>query len=52
MTARQAIHILMLSPCYWLMSLPDRKQLIHEFRLAFATAWPPDSGPRHRESAE
>lgn len=36
MTPRQAIHILMLSPCYWLLNLPARKQLIIEFCRSYA----------------
>jgi hypothetical protein len=36
MTPKQAIHILMLSPCYWLLKLPARKQLIRDYCTAFA----------------
>jgi hypothetical protein len=41
MTPQQAIHILMLSPCYWLLNLPERKQLVHDYCAAFAAAWHP-----------
>ncbi len=41
MTPKQAIQILMLSPCYWRLNLSARKQLIQEFRRSFATAWLP-----------
>lgn len=36
MTPKQAIHILMLSPCYWLFNLAARKQLVHDYCTAFA----------------
>jgi hypothetical protein len=39
MTPKQAIHILMLSPCYWLLNLPARKQLVLDYCAAFAAAW-------------
>jgi hypothetical protein len=45
MTPKQAIRILMLSPCYWLLSLPDRKQLVRDYCAAFAAAWQPCSLP-------
>ena len=35
MTPKQAIHILMLSPCYWLLNLQARRQLIMEYCAAF-----------------
>ena len=35
MTLKQAIHILMLSPCYWLLDLAARKQLIREYCASF-----------------
>jgi hypothetical protein len=35
MTRKQAIHILMLSPCYWLLDLSARNQLIREYRASF-----------------
>jgi hypothetical protein len=44
MTPKQAIHILMLSPCYWLLNLAARKQLVREYCAAFA-AWQPCSVP-------
>nr|WP_321465719.1 hypothetical protein [uncultured Desulfobulbus sp.] len=50
MTPRQAIRILMLSPCYWLMNLAARKQLVNEFCRSFATAWLPDSVLRKKET--
>ena len=31
MNPRQAIHILMLSPCYWLLNLAARKTLVQEY---------------------
>ncbi|MDD2464621.1 MAG: hypothetical protein PHI97_11550 [Desulfobulbus sp.] len=52
MTPRQAIHILMLSPCYWRLNLSARKQLINEFCHSFATAWLPDSVLRKKSRAE
>lgn len=45
MTPKQAIHILMLSPCYWLLSLPARKQLIREYCAAFAVPCQPAALP-------
>ncbi|MBM9613095.1 hypothetical protein JWJ90_02215 [Desulfobulbus rhabdoformis] len=50
MTPRQAIRILMLSPCYWLLSLAERKQLIHEFCRSFSAAWVPESVLRKKEA--
>jgi len=44
MTPKQAIHILMLSPCYWLLTLSARKQLVREYCAAFA-AWQPCAVP-------
>jgi hypothetical protein len=35
MTPKQAIHILMLSPCYWRLDLSARKQLVREYCVAF-----------------
>ena len=35
MTPKQAIQILMLSPCYWRLNLPARKQLIHDYCATF-----------------
>lgn len=37
MKAQEAIHILMLSPCYWRLRLPDRKELVREFMASYAT---------------
>ncbi|MGD9949463.1 MAG: hypothetical protein AB7U29_13450 [Desulfobulbus sp.] len=51
MTPRQAIRILMLSPCYWRLNLPARKQLIDEFRRNFAMAWLPDTVLQKKSSA-
>lgn len=45
MTPKQAIHILMLSPCYWLLGLPARKQLIREYCAAFAAPCQPSVVP-------
>ena len=39
MTPKQAIHILMLSPCYWLFNLSARKQLIQEYCATYETIW-------------
>lgn len=39
MTPKQAIHILMLSPCYWMINLSARKQLVRDY-CAFFAAWP------------
>ncbi|WP_306548985.1 hypothetical protein [Desulfobulbus sp.] len=39
MTPKQAIHILMLSPCYWMINLAARKQLVRDY-CAFFAAWP------------
>jgi len=39
MTPKQAIHILMLSPCYWRLSLPARKQLIREYCASYEAVW-------------
>lgn len=38
MTPKQAIHILMLSPCYWLLNLSARKQLARDFCASFDAA--------------
>lgn len=35
MKQQQAIHILMLSPCYWLLNLSARKELIREFCASY-----------------
>ncbi|MBV5317844.1 MAG: hypothetical protein JZU50_08535 [Desulfobulbaceae bacterium] len=35
MTLKLAIHILMLSPCYWLLDLSARKQLVREYCASF-----------------
>ena len=44
MTPKQAIHILMLSPCYWMINLSARKQLVRDY-CAFFAAWPCPSPP-------
>ncbi len=36
MKTEEAISILMLSPCYWRMKLPERKELIREFLVSYA----------------
>ena len=36
MTPKQAIRILMLSPCYWRLNLSARKQLILDYCAAFS----------------
>lgn len=36
MKPQEAVSILMLSPCYWLMRLPQRKQLLYEFLISYA----------------
>ena len=44
MTPKQAIRILMLSPCYWRLDLPARKRLVHDYCISFkgcATQTPP-----------
>lgn len=38
MTPKQAIQILMLSPCYWRLNLVARKQLVLEYCAAFAAS--------------
>lgn len=38
MTPKQAIRILMLSPCYWRLNLPARKRLIQDYCAAFGNA--------------
>jgi len=35
MQPQQAIKILMLSPCYWLLDLPARKELVREFCASY-----------------
>ncbi|WP_167331674.1 hypothetical protein [Desulfogranum mediterraneum] len=35
MTPQQAIKILMLSPCYWLLSVADRKELVLEYCASY-----------------
>ena len=35
MTPKQAIRILMLSPCYWRLDLPARKRLVHDYCISF-----------------
>jgi hypothetical protein len=37
MKPQEAISILMLSPCYWLMKVPQRRALIKEFLATYAT---------------
>ena len=49
MTPKQAIRILMLSPCYWLLNLSARKQLVREYCAAFA-AWQPCAVPLKNRS--
>lgn len=39
MTPKEAIHILMLSPCYWLLNLAARKQLVTEYCTTYAALW-------------
>ena len=39
MTPKQAIRILMLSPCYWLLNLSARKQLIREYCASYEAVW-------------
>ena len=39
MTPKQAIGILMLSPCYWLLNLSARKQLIREYCTSYEVVW-------------
>ncbi len=39
MTPKQAIHILMLSPCYWLLNLSARKQLVLEYCASYEAVW-------------
>lgn len=39
MTPKQAIHILMLSPCYWRLDLSARKQLIREYCASYEAVW-------------
>lgn len=41
MTAKQAIRILMLSPCYWRLDLAARKQLVREYCMTFQSLSPP-----------
>lgn len=36
MTPKQAIRILMLSPCYWRLKLAARKRLIDDYCAAFS----------------
>ncbi len=38
MTPKQAIQILMLSPCYWRLNLAARKQLVWDYCAAFAAS--------------
>ncbi len=45
MKPQQAIRILMLSPCYWLLDPPARKQLVREFCRSFDRADRRISGP-------
>jgi len=39
MTQKQAIHILMLSPCYWRLNLSARKQLVREYCASYEVVW-------------
>lgn len=39
MTPKQAIHILMLSPCYWRLNLSARKQLVREYCASYEEVW-------------
>jgi hypothetical protein len=36
MKTQEAMGILMLSPCYWRMRLPQRKELIREFMASYS----------------
>jgi hypothetical protein len=36
MKTQEAIRILMLSPCYWRLKLPDRKELVREFMVSYS----------------
>ncbi|WP_035247563.1 hypothetical protein [Desulfogranum mediterraneum] len=38
MSPQQAIRILMLSPCYWLLNPPERNILVKEYCAAHAVA--------------
>lgn len=37
MKPQEAVGILMLSPCYWLMKVSERRELIKEFLASYAT---------------
>lgn len=36
MKTQEAISILMLSPCYWQMTLSERRELVREFLASYA----------------
>lgn len=38
MSPQQAIRILMLSPCYWMLKMPARKILVKEYCAAYVAA--------------
>ena len=48
MTPKQAIHILMLSPCYWLLNLSARKQLVREYCASFDALWRLQAGEQKK----
>lgn len=47
---RQAIHILMLSPCYWLLNLAARKTLVQEYCTTYMSCLSRQSGIQTGES--
>lgn len=49
MTHREIIHVLMLSPIYFKLSLTDRKQLIEEYCILFDKVCAKINAPKSKE---
>jgi hypothetical protein len=52
MKTQEAISILMLSPCYWLMKLPERRELIREFLASYAAIAVSTSGASDQKTKD
>jgi len=50
MKPQEAVSILMLSPCYWLLQLPQRKQLLQEFLANYDKIYLPKSFSTKQET--
>ncbi len=52
MKTQEAISILMLSPCYWRMKLPERRELIREFLASYAAITMSSTGPPDKKTKD